>query len=61
MPLTETAPPTTRATKEDRKKNRVIRVEDELWDAAAEQAARDGIPLAEVIRHYLRAYVNQDR
>lgn len=39
---------------------RTVRVPDELWEKAAEIAAREGIKggVSEVIRHYLRHYVD---
>lgn len=38
-------------------KLRNIGVEQELWDAAKDKAATEGISLAEVIRRFLREYV----
>lgn len=36
---------------------RTVRVPAELWDAAGEIAAGEGLSVSEVVRHYLRAYV----
>lgn len=38
-------------------KNRVVRVPDELWDAARDAAHERGDVLSEVIRESLRGYV----
>ena len=35
---------------------RTIRVEDELWEAAAEEANRRGESLSEAVRRFLRRY-----
>lgn len=40
-------------------KNRVVRVPDELWEAAKDAAARRGEVLAEVIRRGLQEYVDR--
>lgn len=45
-----------RVADEHRMKNRVVRVDDVTWNAAKERAARDNLPMADVIRHYLREY-----
>jgi predicted HicB family RNase H-like nuclease len=37
--------------------NRVVRVDDALWRAAQEKAAREGETVSEVIRRALRGYV----
>lgn len=39
------------------KKNRVIRVDDELWDAAQKKAGERGERISDVIRTALRRYV----
>ena len=36
---------------------RTVRVPAELWAATIELAARDGLSVSDVVRHYLRAYV----
>lgn len=38
------------------KKNRVVKIDDETWDAAMAKAQADGIPLSVVVRHYMRSY-----
>lgn len=56
MPKT-IAPPEPRPTaKRDTMKNRVVRVDDDTWDAAVARAKREGLPIADVVRHYLREY-----
>jgi hypothetical protein len=40
--------------------NRVIRVPDQLWHAAQAKAAYLGVPLAAVIRDYLRRWITED-
>lgn len=37
-------------------KLRAMKIDDETWDAAMAKAQADGIPLAKVVRHYLRGY-----
>ena len=41
-------------------KNRTVKVDDPTWDAASARAAREGLPIAEVVRHYLREYAAGD-
>jgi hypothetical protein len=41
-------------------KLRAIRVPDELWVPAQEQALKDGVSLSAVIRDALVAYANKD-
>lgn len=36
-----------------------MRVPDDLWGAAAEKAAKEGIPLSIVIRQLLEQWVNE--
>ena len=38
---------------------RSVRVPDDLWGAAAEKAAKEGIPLSIVIRQLLEQWVNE--
>lgn len=40
---------------------RNIRIEDELWTAAQAKAHADGLPLSEVVRELLRAYISEPR
>lgn len=40
---------------------RTVRVDDELWAAALEAAARNGETVSEVVRRALVAYVRKDR
>lgn len=42
-------------------KNRVVRVPDELWDAARATATSRGEVLSEVMRESLRRYVEDER
>jgi hypothetical protein len=37
-------------------RKRVFYCDDPTWDAAMARAAADGVPLAKVLRHYLRGY-----
>lgn len=40
---------------------RSIRVEDELWDEAQEEATRNGDNLSEIIRGGLRRYIEESK
>lgn len=42
-----------------RTKNRVVRVPDDLWDAAKTAAASNGETVSDVIRRALREYVDR--
>lgn len=42
-------------------KHRMVRVDDELWTAAAEAAAANGTTRSEVIRDALKRYVARQR
>lgn len=42
-------------------RHRMVRVEDDLWDAAKEAAADDGTTVSAVVRECLRQYVEQHR
>lgn len=37
---------------------RSIRVPDDLWNAAKARAANEGTTISELIRHWIRNYVN---
>lgn len=41
--------------------NRVIRVPDELWDAARGKARREGTDVSKLIRAFLTEYVNETK
>ena len=55
-PKTITAPAPRPSSDSDTMKNRVVRVDEETWSAAVKRAKRDGLPIAEVVRHYLKEY-----
>lgn len=42
--------------KDDATKTRVVRVTDEIWEAAMARAKKEGIPLSDVIRKALIEY-----
>lgn len=42
-------------------RHRMVRVEDDLWEAAKVAASREGITRAEVMREALRELVNRNR
>ena len=42
-------------------RHRMVRVEDELWEAAKEAAAQEGTTVSAVIRDALKRYVNKRR
>jgi predicted HicB family RNase H-like nuclease len=39
-------------------KSRVVRCDDELWEAAGATAAAEGVSVSAVVRHYLQHYVD---
>jgi hypothetical protein len=40
------------------KRSRTFRISDPEWEAAVARAKADGLDIGQVIRHYLRAYVD---
>lgn len=49
-PIDETAP----------MKNRGVRIDEATWRRAGDRARREGLTVADVIRHYLREYAGGD-
>lgn len=55
---TPPAPTIPRPTPAPRMEVKTVRVPPELWSAAGEVAAREGLSVSDVVRHYLQHYVD---
>lgn len=59
--MTTTSTPTIpRPTADEPMRQRNVRCNDTLWDQATELAAREGLDMSKVVRHYLRHYIATD-